>query len=204
MTLGPALKMTGLVGGVYIVIMFTVFFVLSCIILIIMEGVSAMVSRPGLGRRSAQVDRAEALTWRASFTRSAWPGSSPFPSSPSSGAGRSLHSLLRRCWRSRKTCGSTWDECARALCSLDCVAIHFYRRHLVPSPGNLCISASRSRSTCLPMNKDFLVIGIESRDRIYAERFSAAQKWTAPTLQRDRHECCCLLLVSCSVWLLVG
>lgn len=44
MTLGPALKMTGFGGALYIVAMFYVFFSLSCIILIIMEGVSAMVS----------------------------------------------------------------------------------------------------------------------------------------------------------------
>jgi len=44
MTLGPALKTTGIGGAIYIVITFTAFFSLSCIILIIMEGVSAMVS----------------------------------------------------------------------------------------------------------------------------------------------------------------
>lgn len=44
MTLGPALKSTGIGGALYIVAMFYMFFSLSCIILIVMEGVSAMVS----------------------------------------------------------------------------------------------------------------------------------------------------------------
>lgn len=44
MTLGPALKATGIGGAIYIVIAFAAFFVLTIIILIIMEGVSAMVS----------------------------------------------------------------------------------------------------------------------------------------------------------------
>ena len=44
MTLGPALKSSGIGGAIYIVIAFYVFFALTCIILIIMEGVSAMVS----------------------------------------------------------------------------------------------------------------------------------------------------------------
>ncbi|KAK2070963.1 hypothetical protein P8C59_005421 [Phyllachora maydis] len=65
MTLGPALKMTGLVGGVYIVIMFTVFFVLSCIILIIMEGVSAML-------------HSLRLAWVESFSKFAEFGGWPF------------------------------------------------------------------------------------------------------------------------------
>lgn len=46
MTLGPALKSSGIGGAIYIVITFTAFFALSCIILIIMEGVSAMASFP--------------------------------------------------------------------------------------------------------------------------------------------------------------
>jgi V-type H+-transporting ATPase subunit a len=46
MTLGQALHIKGIVGAIFIVIMFYVFFSLSCIILIIMEGVSAMVSFP--------------------------------------------------------------------------------------------------------------------------------------------------------------
>jgi len=44
MTLGPALMKDGIGGAVYIVITFYMFFCLSCIILIVMEGVSAMVS----------------------------------------------------------------------------------------------------------------------------------------------------------------
>lgn len=44
MTIGPALKTTGIFGALYIVATFTMFFSLSCIILIVMEGVSAMVS----------------------------------------------------------------------------------------------------------------------------------------------------------------
>jgi V-type H+-transporting ATPase subunit a len=43
MTIGPALATTGIGGAIYIVVTFTMFFVLSCIILIVMEGVSAMV-----------------------------------------------------------------------------------------------------------------------------------------------------------------
>lgn len=43
MTLGPALESQGIGGALYIVAMFYVFFCLSCIILIVMEGVSAMV-----------------------------------------------------------------------------------------------------------------------------------------------------------------
>jgi len=44
MTLAPALKSTGIGGAIYLVVTFYMFFCLSCIILIIMEGVSAMVS----------------------------------------------------------------------------------------------------------------------------------------------------------------
>lgn len=44
MTMAPALKMTGVVGAIAIVVIFAAFFCLSCVILIIMEGVSAMVS----------------------------------------------------------------------------------------------------------------------------------------------------------------
>lgn len=43
MTLDPALKMTGVTGVIALVIFFTAFLVLSVIILIIMEGVSAML-----------------------------------------------------------------------------------------------------------------------------------------------------------------
>ena len=41
--MAPVLKMTGVVGGIALVVAFGAFFLLSCIILIIMEGVSAMV-----------------------------------------------------------------------------------------------------------------------------------------------------------------
>jgi V-type H+-transporting ATPase subunit a len=44
MTLGNALEMTGFTGALFLVAMFFMFFTLSCIILIVMEGVSAMVS----------------------------------------------------------------------------------------------------------------------------------------------------------------
>jgi V-type H+-transporting ATPase subunit a len=44
MTMAPALASKGIGGGVYLVAAFFMFFTLSCIILIIMEGVSAMVS----------------------------------------------------------------------------------------------------------------------------------------------------------------
>ncbi|KAK1761054.1 V-type proton ATPase subunit A [Echria macrotheca] len=43
MTLGPALKSEGIGGAIYLVITFYMFFCLSCIILIVMEGVSAML-----------------------------------------------------------------------------------------------------------------------------------------------------------------
>jgi V-type H+-transporting ATPase subunit a len=44
MTMAPALASTGIGGALYLVAAFFMFFTLSCIILIIMEGVSAMVS----------------------------------------------------------------------------------------------------------------------------------------------------------------
>ena len=44
MTMGPALAKSGIGGAIYLVVVFAAFFCLSCIILIIMEGVSAMVS----------------------------------------------------------------------------------------------------------------------------------------------------------------
>lgn len=44
MTLGPALAATGIGGALFLVAAFFMFFCLSIIILIIMEGVSAMVS----------------------------------------------------------------------------------------------------------------------------------------------------------------
>lgn len=43
MTIGPALGMSGVVGVIAIVIFFAAFLILSVIILIIMEGVSAML-----------------------------------------------------------------------------------------------------------------------------------------------------------------
>jgi hypothetical protein len=44
MTMGPALGKSGIGGAIFLVVVFAAFFCLSCIILIIMEGVSAMVS----------------------------------------------------------------------------------------------------------------------------------------------------------------
>ncbi len=44
MTLGPAFHYSGIFGAVFLVFAFFMFFSLSCIVLIIMEGVSAMVS----------------------------------------------------------------------------------------------------------------------------------------------------------------
>lgn len=49
MTMANALKMTGIGGAIFLVIVFAVFFFLSCVILIIMEGVSAMVSNLPFG-----------------------------------------------------------------------------------------------------------------------------------------------------------
>lgn len=44
MTMAKALESTGIGGAIFLVVAFAMFFVLSVIILIIMEGVSAMVS----------------------------------------------------------------------------------------------------------------------------------------------------------------
>lgn len=44
--MAPALKTTGIGGAIFLVVIFAAFFCLSCIVLIIMEGVSAMVSPP--------------------------------------------------------------------------------------------------------------------------------------------------------------
>ncbi|KAK3944543.1 putative vacuolar atp synthase [Diplogelasinospora grovesii] len=65
MTLAPALKMTGISGAIFLVVMFYVFFVLSCIILIIMEGVSAML-------------HSLRLAWVESFSKFAEFGGWPF------------------------------------------------------------------------------------------------------------------------------
>ncbi|KAJ9133529.1 V-type proton ATPase subunit a [Pleurostoma richardsiae] len=65
MTLGSALKMTGVVGVIMIVAMFFMFFSLSCIILIIMEGVSAML-------------HSLRLAWVESFSKFAEFGGWPF------------------------------------------------------------------------------------------------------------------------------
>ncbi|KAK3320771.1 vacuolar ATP synthase 98 kDa subunit [Cercophora scortea] len=65
MTLGPALKTTGIGGAIYIVITFTAFLCLSCIILIIMEGVSAML-------------HSLRLAWVESFSKFAEFGGWPF------------------------------------------------------------------------------------------------------------------------------
>jgi V-type H+-transporting ATPase subunit a len=46
MTMAPALGTSGIGGAIFLVVTFAAFFCLSCIILIIMEGVSAMVSFP--------------------------------------------------------------------------------------------------------------------------------------------------------------
>lgn len=43
MTMDPALSMTGITGAIALVVLFAAFFCLSVIILIIMEGVSAML-----------------------------------------------------------------------------------------------------------------------------------------------------------------
>ncbi|CAK7564476.1 MAG: H(+)-transporting V0 sector ATPase subunit a [Sporothrix epigloea] len=65
MTLGPALKMTGVLGAIAIVITFTMFFSLSVIILIVMEGVSAML-------------HSLRLAWVESFSKFAEFGGWPF------------------------------------------------------------------------------------------------------------------------------
>ncbi|KAK1765532.1 H(+)-transporting V0 sector ATPase subunit A [Phialemonium atrogriseum] len=65
MTLGPALKSTGFGGALYIVAMFYMFFSLSCIILIVMEGVSAML-------------HSLRLAWVESFSKFAEFGGWPF------------------------------------------------------------------------------------------------------------------------------
>jgi V-type H+-transporting ATPase subunit a len=43
MTIGPSLKMTGVTGVIMIVVTFYMFFFLSIAVLIVMEGVSAML-----------------------------------------------------------------------------------------------------------------------------------------------------------------
>jgi V-type H+-transporting ATPase subunit a len=43
MTMAIALKGTGIGGAIFLVVVFAAFFFLSCVILIIMEGVSAML-----------------------------------------------------------------------------------------------------------------------------------------------------------------
>jgi len=65
MTLGPALKSSGIGGAIYLVITFYMFFCLSCIILIIMEGVSAML-------------HSLRLAWVESFSKFAEFGGWPF------------------------------------------------------------------------------------------------------------------------------
>lgn len=55
MTLGPSLKMKGISGAIFLVITFYMFFCLSCIILIVMEGVSAMLHCKTLGRTLASL-----------------------------------------------------------------------------------------------------------------------------------------------------
>ncbi|KAK3387614.1 vacuolar ATP synthase 98 kDa subunit [Podospora didyma] len=65
MTMGPALKMNGVVGAIALVVTFTAFFCLSCIILIVMEGVSAML-------------HSLRLAWVESFSKFAEFGGWPF------------------------------------------------------------------------------------------------------------------------------
>ncbi|KAL2020747.1 hypothetical protein VTK56DRAFT_7945 [Thermocarpiscus australiensis] len=65
MTMAPALKMTGVGGAVAMVVIFAAFFCLSCVILIIMEGVSAML-------------HSLRLAWVESFSKFAEFGGWPF------------------------------------------------------------------------------------------------------------------------------
>ncbi|KAK4122840.1 V0/A0 complex, 116-kDa subunit of ATPase [Parathielavia appendiculata] len=65
MTMGPALKMTGIGGAIFMVVTFAAFFFLSCVILIVMEGVSAML-------------HSLRLAWVESFSKFAEFGGWPF------------------------------------------------------------------------------------------------------------------------------
>ncbi|KAH6851228.1 vacuolar ATP synthase 98 kDa subunit [Chaetomium sp. MPI-CAGE-AT-0009] len=65
MTMGPALNGSGIGGAIFLVVVFAAFFCLSCIILIIMEGVSAML-------------HSLRLAWVESFSKFAEFGGWPF------------------------------------------------------------------------------------------------------------------------------
>ncbi|TPX10552.1 uncharacterized protein E0L32_008438 [Thyridium curvatum] len=65
MTLAPAFKMSGIGGAIFLVVAFFAFFFLSCVILIIMEGVSAML-------------HSLRLAWVESFSKFAEFGGWPF------------------------------------------------------------------------------------------------------------------------------
>jgi V-type H+-transporting ATPase subunit a len=65
MTMGIALNGTGIGGAIFLVVVFAAFFCLSCIILIIMEGVSAML-------------HSLRLAWVESFSKFAEFGGWPF------------------------------------------------------------------------------------------------------------------------------
>lgn len=119
MTMGPALAGSGIGGAIFLVIVFAAFFCLSCIILIIMEGVSAMVSYPfpfsppyraGLLRPLwllwllgcdvvARLFYDESMLTRLcySFTRCVWRGLSRSPSLPSLAGGRLRPSRSNSC-----------------------------------------------------------------------------------------------------------
>lgn len=82
MTLGPVLAKPGVIGVIGIVIMFYMWFFLTCAILIAMEGCSAMVSRlhPLLLRYYVAGPADMSLP---SCTPSVCSGSRPNPSTPS-------------------------------------------------------------------------------------------------------------------------
>ena len=98
MTMGPALAKSGIGGAIYLVVVFAAFFCLSCIILIIMEGVSAMVSPL---YRFCYWFGSVLLMLSDSFTRCVWRGLSPFPSLPNSAGGRLRRFRSSSSWKSR-------------------------------------------------------------------------------------------------------
>ena len=97
MTLGPTLKMGGVIGVIAIVCGFWLWFFLTCCILIAMEGCSAMVCFPlAPPTRSWSCDGTNA---HHSCTLFVCSGSRRSPSTPSSRATCSRRFLSLRCWR---------------------------------------------------------------------------------------------------------
>ena len=97
MTLGPTLKMGGVIGVIAIVCGFWLWFFLTCCILIAMEGCSAMVSLFWIP--PARHGPCDGTNAHHSCTRFVCSGSRRSPSTPSSRATCSRRFLSLRCWR---------------------------------------------------------------------------------------------------------